>query len=540
MQSKKYTLLLTMLLLSMGATFAQKSTSGYDVYDSTVITRKGQPQQNEFWNNTYNFPSKPRNMWEVGVSGGLFNVSGDVATQLPTFGFSAHVRKSLGYVFSLRAQYAYGNAKGMNWTGSGNFAHNTAWNQYYSAPVGYNGATTIPGRAAEVIYYNYKTKVQDFSIQAIATLNNIKFHKNKSSWIVYGGAGIGATAYETMVNARNESAGTTYSSLFSDVYNNTEFKYANRKTIRKKLIDGMDKTYETPAESHGVRRAKFGDQTVRFSTSAVLGIAFKVNKRINIAIEDRHTFIKDDLLDGQQWQEHPIGEAALSPNWDTYNYLSVGLNFNLGKKSVEPLYWLNPLDYVYSELNNPKHTKFPKPVFEDEDGDGVVNQLDREPNTPSGASVDTHGVAMDTDGDGVPDYKDKQRITPSECQPVDADGVGKCPDPACCKNMPPPPPPVECPSNYPSLPFKGNASALSTDAKALLSNVAAKLKANPKCNISINGYPEASKASQAICQERVDAVKLYLTQKEGISTDRITTNCEVDGGDKNTVDIKSN
>ena len=37
-------------------------------------------------------------------------------------------------------------------------------------------------------------------------------------------------------------------------------------------------------------------------------------------------------------------------DYDTYNFLTVGLNFNLGKKSVEPLYWLNPLDFAYSEI----------------------------------------------------------------------------------------------------------------------------------------------------------------------------------------------
>jgi hypothetical protein len=56
----------------------------------------------------------------------------------------------------------------------------------------------------------------------------------------------------------------------------------------------------------------------------------------------------------------------------------------------------------------------------------------------------------------------------------------------------------------------------------------------------INGYPEASKAAQAVCQKRLDAVKMYLVQKEGISAERVSTNCEVGGGDKDTVDIKSN
>lgn len=544
MASKKYNLLLAVLLLLVGEAFAQnqpgpKSTSGYDVYDSTVITRKRQPQQNEFWNNAYNFPAKPRNMWEVGVSGGAFNISGDVPSVFPTLGFGVHVRKAFGYIFSLRLQYINGTAKGLNWNASYNYAKNPAFAKYYSAPDrrGAVPTTTIPGQAEELVYYNYKNQTQDLSLQGIITLNNVRFHKNKTGFVIYGGAGIGATAYETKINARNESAGTDYSDLFTTIFNNNEYKYSNRKDIRKALNDGMDDTYEEAAENQGERRPKLGKQTLDFSTTVLAGVAFKLSKRLNIALENRHTFVKDDLLDGQQWQEHPVGDASLTSNWDSYNYLSLGINFNLGAKSVEPLWWLNPLDYAYGELNNPRHTKFPKPQFDDSDGDGVLDQLDREPNTPAGCPVDTHGVTKDTDGDGVPDCKDKQLITPTECQPVDADGVGKCPEPDCCKNPPAPVTPP-CPSDYPSLSFKGTAVVLSRDVKAMLATVAAKMKANPTCNITINGYPETSKASQAVCQKRVDAVKQYLVEKEGISADRITTNCEVGGGDKNTIDIK--
>ena len=185
--------------------------------------------------------------------------------------------------------------------------------------------------------------------------------------------------------------------------------------------------------------------------------------------------------------------------------------------------------------------KLPKPVFDDADGDGVVDQLDREPNTPAGCPVDSHGVTKDTDGDGVPDCKDKQLITPTECQPVDADGVGKCPEPECCKNIGTGGPAASaCPTAYPSISFKGNGATLSSDAKAMCASVAATMKSNPNCSVTINGYPEASKASQATCQKRVDAIKMYLVETQGISADRISTNCEVGGGDKNTVDIKSN
>ncbi|MEP6712071.1 MAG: OmpA family protein [Ferruginibacter sp.] len=538
MASKKYNFLLIAFMLLATATFAQTG-GGYDIYDSTVISSKRMPQQNEFWNNSYDFPAKPRNMLEVGVSAGAFNVKGDVSSKFPTLGFAAHIRKAFGYVFSLRIQYLYGTAKGLNYKASENFQANTALADKYSAldRRGGTSTTTIPGKPAEYVFYNYENKTQDLSLQGIFTLNNIRFHKQKTGFVIYMGGGVGATAYHTNINALGAN-GATYTALYQSI-GSSPVEYKNRKDILKKLKDGMDDTYETKAQNEGPARAKLGDNTLLFSPTVLAGVAFKLGKRVNIALEDRHTFVKSDLLDGQQWQEHPSGDAALTSNWDSYNYLSLGLNFNIGAKSVEPLWWLNPLDYAYSELNNPKHMKLPKPVFDDADGDGVVDQLDREPNTPAGCPVDTHGVTKDTDGDGVPDCKDKQLITPTECQPVDADGVGKCPDPECCKNRMVDSAKI-CPSDYPSLSFKGNSISLSNDVKALLSTTAAKMKASPTCTININGYPEASKASQAVCQKRADAIKMYLVEKEGISADRISTNCEVGGGDKNTVDIKSN
>ena len=298
----------------------------------------------------------------------------------------------------------------------------------------------------------------------------------------------------------------------------------------------MDKSYDTDAQNQGNRRSKLFGQTLRPTGTLLAGIAFKLGKRVNLAIEDRLSFAKDDLMDGQQWQDNIQG--VLTGDYDTYNYASIGLNFNLGKKAIEPLWWINPLDYAYSEINNPKHMKLPKPVFDDEDGDGVVDQLDRCPGTPAGVKVDTHGCPLDTDGDGVPDYKDKELITPTACQPVDADGVGKCPDPECCKNR------VDTTGachigDLPSISYRGSSNSLTRDAKAMLATVASKLKGSAECSITVTGYPAASKASQALCNRRVNAIKAYLTQTEGISADRIETNCEVGGGDANTVDIKS-
>src|ERR1035437_11134178 len=98
MASKKLKLLFlgVFILLATGS-FAQKGT--YTVFDSSVIPPKHLAQQNEFWNNTYDFPAKPRNMWELGISGGQLNINGRVPIQMfpKSWGGSFHIRKALGY-----------------------------------------------------------------------------------------------------------------------------------------------------------------------------------------------------------------------------------------------------------------------------------------------------------------------------------------------------------------------------------------------------------------------------------------------------------
>jgi hypothetical protein len=568
MVSKKLTLLFTLCLLVSASIFAQTGANsgymggGYSIYDSSVIPNKRMGQQNEFWNNNYSFPAKPRNMWEIGVKTGFMTVSGDVPTVFITApNFGVHIRKSFGYIFSLRLEYINGNAKGLQWQAAENFYKNPAWrNSGYNAPFNYSTGAAGPNlrqvsastpngvyreaTTRDVVYYNYKTQIQDLSLEGIFTVNNIRFHKQKTGIVLYGGGGVGITAFHAMVNAKNDGQGGSglrdYASLFRTIYNGSTTLYQDRKSITSALKAGMDDTYESEADSEiepRTTRPFLGSNTLKPSGTVLAGIAFKLGNRINLAIEDRWTFVKTDLLDGQRWQEHAFGDAVLTRDYDSYNFATIGLNFNLGAKSVQPLYWLNPLDYAYSELNTPKHMKLPKPVLNDGDGDGVIDQMDKEPNTPAGCPVDTHGVTKDTDGDGVPDCKDKQLITPTECQPVDADGIGKCPDPKCCttpSNVVPPT--TSCPTDYPSL--KGSMNG---NNKSYLASVASKMKANATCSITMTAYCGTSKSAQKACQNNLDAAKKYLVEKEGISADRIMTATEnASGSNENTIDIKSN
>lgn len=69
----------------------------------------------------------------------------------------------------------------------------------------------------------------------------------------------------------------------------------------------------------------------------------------------------------------------------------------------------------------------------DSDGDGVPDDRDRCPNTPSGTRVDSFGcpVVMDSDGDGVPDDRDRCPNTPAGTA-VDSDGCPIAEEPAAC------------------------------------------------------------------------------------------------------------
>jgi outer membrane protein OmpA-like peptidoglycan-associated protein len=462
------------------------------------------------------------------------SVSAAVRAWLPTFGAGIHIRKALGYTFAIRAEYDYLTAKGLNWQPSYyGYGANNVLKQYYTAGV-------------DPVFYNYRTTIQELSIQGVVTLNNIRFHKAKSGITIYAFGGVGACTFDTKYNLF-DAQGNLYN--YTDIiteFGPGGFTYNNRKAIKKALKDKLDGSFETVAQRDPSQPTIFG---IPFRPVLVVGpgVEIKLSNKFNIAIEDKVTITETRLIDGQEWQETGSPTVHALTNHDVYNFVSLGLNYNLGRRAVEPLWWINPLDYAYGEINAPRHMKLPKVVLPDADGDGVTDQFDREPNTPAGCPVDTHGVSLDTDGDGVPDCRDKEKITPTQCQPVDADGVGKCPDPACCKEIN-----ARLDSgglgslskgrciigDLPSIVFKGRSVTLTKDGKALAESIAEKMKDNPGCKVAVIGYGESSKSAQQLSWDRVNEVIKYLVEKEGINSDRFIFRYGQTGGDENTIDIK--
>lgn len=491
MASKKNILAVALIVLIQSVGLAQTDW-GWDWKDTSKISVQKLPQHNEFLNNQYPYPAKPRNQWELGLGIGASTISGDIKSKLG-FGGTVSLRKALSHVFSVRAGL----------TG--------LWNS--GEPNAYE---TAVGRPA------YKNQTYQLGFDVIASLNAANNYRGNPKTNVYLLAGYALNATKVMYQSPGGAQPGGYR-IFYGYNDNQVFPNSQKGTI-----------------------TTFGGSTINGRNAFALlhglnlggGIAFKVSNKVNIGLEHKYTFTAPgyDFLDGVR---------AENSN-DYWGFTSARLNINIGNasKKVQPLWWLNPNNFVYSELNSPQHMKMPKVVLPDADNDGVTDQFDLEPNTPAGAAVDTHGRAKDTDGDGIPDYRDKERLTPQNCFPVNNDGVGKCPEPACCteiKNMIANMKPAETTpacniGSLPSIQFKGKAT-LSKDAQNILAGVAARIHANPTCNIKVIGYGASSKSAQQLSWDRVNAVIKYLVEKQGVSESRFIFTYGQDGA-ANTVDLQ--
>ncbi len=419
--------------------------------------------------------TSPFRKFSIGINAGVMNPS-------VVFGGSndfANPQYTLGYGANLRYQVNHYLAFQADYMGG-----NIKGNQ--DDPFG-------AGRAVE----SFQTDLHwAASLSGQATFGNINFLSAKTRVVPYVGAGLGWLSYDTKIVL----PGTT-----------NEVDY----------VDNISPDHP------------------RFVPVSA-GLKINLSSLINLDLGYRMNFVDADNFDGMPYWNTPASFRS-RVHKDKFSYGFLGLEFALGNQSKPQLLFDNPVSRLNDNLQTQIDTLAAKLDETDSDGDGVFDRFDKESNTPAGCPVDFRGTTLDSDGDGVPDCKDKELITPTNCQPVDADGIGKCPDPDCCKTI------MDSLASMsacqigdlPSISFRGSSRTLSSDARAMLATVASKMKSNPACNVTVTGYPAASKASQALCTRRLDAIKTYLMETEGISADRLITNCEVGGGDANTVDIKS-
>jgi OOP family OmpA-OmpF porin len=231
----------------------------------------------------------------------------------------------------------------------------------------------------------------------------------------------------------------------------------------------------------------------------------------------------------------------LLPFNDRYNDLlyTVGLNFSFGgeKKTVaaEPAAVAAVVldsdgDGVVDDLDKCPGTPSGVQVDKDgcpldSDGDGVPDYLDKCPGTPAGVKVDQDGCPLDSDGDGVPDYLDKCPGTPAGVQ-VDQDG---CPPPVVEKIVPQAAKAMEAAIVEKgrvtlNVEFDFDKSIVKKKYHHEIGNLAEVMKKYPDFKITLEGHTDnvgGLTYNEKLSQRRADAIKNYLATKFGIEASRL-------------------
>jgi OOP family OmpA-OmpF porin len=155
----------------------------------------------------------------------------------------------------------------------------------------------------------------------------------------------------------------------------------------------------------------------------IFGITPQIKLSNNIAlVGDIST-----ILNGRQTVSFD-GASVIRPSQDNGFYGAngtwwtgtLGLQFYLGS-SEQHADWYIAADKYATKEELATQINGIKDMLKDSDGDGVPDYLDKEPNTPVGARVNSAGTTMDSDGDGTPDHLDKCPFLPG------AASTGGCP-----------------------------------------------------------------------------------------------------------------
>jgi OOP family OmpA-OmpF porin len=507
----KINTVLLILSISVTSIFAQDSTT--KITDEMTVNA----EQNKNWRMGQTaYSAKPKNAWELGIHAGHYLIDGDVDRRLPAgYGLGLHLRKAIHYVFSLRADFMYGQARGLDpqmWT-------------HASKGGGLVESVFAPYANQDGWFPSHKTSFGYLAIQGVVNIGNLLFHKDRNKWNWYTAVGGGLSSHKTMLDLLGGS--TPYSGLSSIARSGNIDTRAGRKDIKAAIDAKYDGTYETESwKKAGIFR--LGDETnVHFVFTASMGVSRKINQRINIGLEHQVMTADNDMLDGIRFRS----AADQTNNNDISHYTNLRLGINLGNfnKVTEPLYWLNPLDAQMNDIASLKQ----RPVFDltDTDGDGVIDMLDKEMDTPAGASVDTRGIALDSDGDGIADFKDKEPFSPPGYV-VSKEGVA---DVKCCITMDDVNKAINAKAGamksddcgkwfLPMIHFDLDKATLKPEYFGHLHHVATVMKMCPEVCVTVQGHTDvrsSNKYNNNLSYSRAENVINYLVSQYGIDRSRI-------------------
>ncbi|WP_235296833.1 OmpA family protein [Portibacter marinus] len=402
MTKKLCLLAFSLMFLGMMSVSAQDDTwTSAEIGDEMTVDA----EQNKQWRmGQASFSAKPKNAWELGIALGHFHINGDVPANFPSgFGLGLHIRKAINYTLSWRAEGFYSVARGIDGRSTQAAVLNLD-----------NEGTDLSART----FRNFQATSITGGLSGIVNIGNLLFHSPRNKWNAYLGVGVSITNTTVVMDyvQGTEENGAPYEwgSLIGQ-----ENSRQKRADIRERL-DGYDHT----AENDRNVAFFFDDGMIFPSFLGTVGVSRKINKRVNISLEQQMIAQDFDKWDGHEWRS----AVDQTNDSDIAAFTSIRIGVNLGNfdNVTEPLYWLNPLDATYNDIAELKQ----RPVLDltDTDGDGIIDMLDQELDSPAGCPVDTRGIVLDSDGDGIADCKDQE---PFSAPGYDTDemGVAIIPDP---------------------------------------------------------------------------------------------------------------
>ncbi len=426
----------------------------------------------------------PNNQTELGVNAGLSYLLGDLVAK-PGIGIGLSLRKALDYTFSVRADVGFQQINSKTPS---------------SADWQYGGLETRNGFGNDPRFINKaSTSALNADLQMLISLNNGRWDNGARKINPYVFGGVGLSYLNTQVNVT--------------------------KTGGKVGATTGEQEFQIP----GTRNT--GKVAPQMTMGA--GLSFRINDKMSFSIEEKLWTVfgkRGDLLDGFQYNGRDFG---------TYTNLRLGFNIGAKNKQTMPLWWAGPADQMNADIAELKAR--PKYDPTDTDGDGVIDMIDQEKDSPAGARVDTRGVALDSDSDGVPDYKDKEPFSPIGYK-VDNNGVAMVPKPAYV---------TEADVNriveaqlakfkaslgegkgsgsmadwfLPMVHFDLNSSSVKTSEYGSLAAVASVMKSNPTVKVAVTGFTDKLASdgyNQGLSYRRAESAINSLVKNFGVDRSRL-------------------
>ena len=440
-------LLLATALLTGGNLMAQTSTSGSMGMTSAQMDSLNRAEYVQPFS-----PSSAYRTWSVGLEGGLLTPYTIFRSSYEDY---AHPASKVGYGLYVKNQLTH--SFGLQLTG-------------FRGQVAGSGAA--PGAINNSIRQSYNTQIEyAVDLQGVFTLANISYHNHRNYIQPYASAGFGLSGF------------------------------------KPRLYSGLDQT--------GTLTNYHADNSSTKSAYIPVGIGMKFNLSpvVSLDLGYQVNFVDADNFDGY----------SLPNKNDKFSYAHAGLEFSLGHHAKPQMATQNPvnsirIEYLTEEQRLQKQLDDERAAIQglrsdlattnanlaslaanvarltaDTDGDGVLDILDKCPNTPPGTKVDGSGCPLPVATNTVVVITDEDRK-------IVGDAI---------KN----------------LEFEFAKATIKEHSFPSLDRVADLLKTKG-LKLKLAGYTDAIgsvKANLQLSKNRAQAVKNYLVSK-GVDSDKIQSN----------------